>query len=187
MFGDVASFLLDTLFSLFGAVLLLRAWMLAVRLPPFNPVSHGVYQLSNWLVLPLRKVIPNVRNVDWTSIVAAYLIAVLYLVLVVAAAGGSPLGLFPQGLLIALLTVCKWGLSLLLWTTLLLAVLSWVNPRSPAMQVAMQLTAPFLNPIRRAIPTIGGMDMSPLVLFLIIQVLLIVLAKLTFSATMFSL
>ncbi len=84
---------------------------------------------------------------------------------------------------IALLTVAKWGLTLLLWTTLLLAVLSWVNPRSPAMQVAMQLTAPFLNPIRRAIPLIGGMDLSPLVLFLVIQVLLIVLAKLTFTAT----
>ncbi len=88
MFGDVASFLLDTVFSLFGAVLLLRAWMLAVRLPPFNPVSHAVYQLSNWLVLPLRKLIPNVRNIDWTSIVAAYLVAVLYLVLLISASGG---------------------------------------------------------------------------------------------------
>lgn len=186
MFGDVASFLLDTVFTLFGAVLLLRAWMLAVRLPPFNPISHTVFQLSNWLVLPLRKVIPNARNIDWTSIVAAYVVALLYLVLLAASTGASPMGLFPQALLIALFTVIKWALQLLLWTTLLLAVLSWVNPSSPAMAVAMQLTAPFLNPIRRAMPSIGGMDLSALVLFVIIQVLLIVLARVTFSAALFS-
>jgi len=186
MFGDVATFLLDTVFSLFGAVLLLRAWMLAVRLPPFNPISHTVFQLSNWLVLPLRKAIPSVRNIDWTSLVATYLVALIYHVLAASSIGASPLGLFPQGLLFALLTMIKWGLELVLWTTLLLAVLSWVNPRSPAMQVTMQLTSPFLNPIRRVMPMVGGMDLSPLVLFVVIQVLLIVLARLTFSAAFFT-
>ena len=182
MFGDVATFLLDTVFSLFGAVLLLRAWMLAVRLPPFNQISHTIFQLSNWIVLPLRKAIPSVRNIDWTSLVAAYLIALVYLVLLAGTTGASPLSLFPQALLMALLTVLKWALQLVLWTTLLLAVLSWVNPGSPAMGVAMQLTAPLLNPIRRVMPLIGGMDLSPLALFVVIQVLLIVLARLTFSA-----
>jgi YggT family protein len=177
MFGDIARFLIDIIFSLFGAVLLLRVWMQAVRLPPYNPVSHGVFQASDWIVLPLRRIIPGVGGIDWASILAAWLTALVYLVLLTMAADGDPLALFPLGLLMAVLVLVKWALNLLMWMTLLLAILSWINPRTPVLPVLYHLTAPFLNPLRRVLPRLGGMDLSPLILYVLIQVLLIVIAR----------
>jgi len=183
MFSDIARFLIDIVFTLFGAVLLLRAWMQAVRLPPHNSVSRGVFQTTDWIVKPLRRVIPGVGGIDWASIVAAWLVALVFLVLTLAVIGGNPLMLFPMGFAIALLMIVKWALNLLLWMTLIMAVLSWVNPAAPAMPVLYQLTAPFLEPLRRITPRLGGFDISPLLLFVITQVLLMVVARL--SATWF--
>ncbi|QEI05068.1 YggT family protein [Pigmentiphaga aceris] len=183
MFSDIARFLIDIFFTLFGAVLLLRAWMQNVRLAPGNPVARGVFQATDWIVKPLRRVIPGAGGIDWASIVAAWLVALVFLVLTLAVIGGNPLMLFPMGFAIALLTVLKWALNLLLWMTLIMAVLSWVNPSAPAMPLLYQLTAPFLNPLRRVTPRLGGFDMAPLLLFVIVQVLLMVVARL--SATWF--
>lgn len=178
MFGDIAHFLIDIIFTLFGAILILRMWMQAVRLPPRNPVSQGVLQATNWLVLPLRRVVPSAAGIDWASLLAAWLTAIVYLALVLALAGANPLDFFPIGLAMALLTVLKWALNLLLWLTLLMAILSWINPRAEIMPVLYYLTAPFLNPIRRVVPQFGGFDMSPLVLYVLTQVALIVVGRL---------
>ncbi|WP_114815377.1 YggT family protein [Paraburkholderia kururiensis] len=185
MFGDIARFLLNTVFTLFGAALLLRAWLQFVRMPPYNPVSSAVLQVTNWLVLPLRRVIPGTRGIDWASVVAALIAALVYVVLMVLIAGVEPLGLLPMLLLVAVLTVVKWALNLLIWLTILMALLSWLNPRSPAMPILYQLTAPFLNPLRRVVPQVGGVDLSPILLFVIVQVLLMVVTRLAVSLTLF--
>lgn len=181
MFSDIARFLIDIVFTLFGAVLLLRAWMQAVRLHPANPVSRGVFQATDWIVKPLRRVIPGVGGIDWASVVATWLTALAFLVLTVLAIGGNPMMLFPVGFAIALLMVLKWALNLLLWLTLIMAVLSWLNPNAPAMPLLYQLTAPFLDPLRRITPRLGGFDIAPLLLFVITQVLLMVLTRVSFS------
>jgi YggT family protein len=185
MFGDIARFLLNTLFTLFGAALLLRAWLQVVRLPPFNPVSNAVMQATNWIVLPLRRIIPSTRSVDWASILAAVITAIVYVVLMVWIAGVDPLSLMPTLLIVALLTVIKWALNLIIWLTILMALLSWLNPRSPAMPILLQLTAPFLNPLRRFVPQLGGIDLSPILLFVIVQVLLMVVTRAAVSLTLF--
>jgi YggT family protein len=181
MFGDIARFLIDIVFTLFGAALILRAWMQAVRLPPRNPFSQGIFQLTDWLVVPLRKILPGTGGIDWSSLVGAWLTAVVYLLLVVAVSGGDPLSLFPLVFVIALLTALKWAVNLLMWSTLLMALMSWINPKAPSMALLDILTAPFLNPIRRRMPMIGGMDLSPLLLFVLTQIALMVIARLTFS------
>lgn len=185
MFGDIARFLLNTIFTLFGAVLLLRAWLHVVKLTPYNPVSQGVYQATNWLILPLRRVIPAARGIDWTSLFAAWLTAIVFIVLMVVVSGGDPTVLIPLGFIVALLTMVKWALNLMIWLTLIMALLSWINPRSPAMAILLQLTAPFLNPLRRVLPTLGGVDLSPLVLFIVVEVLLMIVTRATVSVTMF--
>jgi len=86
-----------------------------------------------------------------------------------------------MGLVVALLTVVKWGLNLMLWLTVLMGILSWVNPRTEAMWALQQLTAPLLNPIRRRLPATGGIDFSLLVLIILIQVALMVLARAIFA------
>jgi YggT family protein len=185
MFGDIARFLLNTVFTLFGAALLLRAWLQVVRLPPYNPVSNAVMHATNWIVLPLRRIVPSTRRIDWASILAALIAAVVYVMLMVAVTGVDPLALWPTLLIVALLTVIKWGLNLIIWLTILMALLSWLNPRSPAMPILFQLTAPFLNPLRRVVPNLGGIDLSPILLFVIVQVLLMVVTRAAVQLTYF--
>ncbi|MFP3434736.1 YggT family protein, partial [Paraburkholderia sp. SIMBA_061] len=76
MFGDIAHYLLNTLFTLFGAARLLRAWLQVVRMPPYNPVTNAVLQATNWIVLQLRRILPTTRNVDWASLVAELIAAI---------------------------------------------------------------------------------------------------------------
>src|SRR5882757_5179322 len=188
MFGEIARFLLNTIFTLFGAALLLRAWMQVVRMPPYNPVSNAVMQATNWLVLPLRKILPAAKTIDWASIVAAFLAALVFVILMVLLAGVDPAGLavlLPTLLVVAVITVIKWALNLIIWMTILMALLSWLNPQSPAMPLLYQLTAPFLEPLRRVLPRMGGIDLSPILLFVIVQVLLMVVTRLAVSLTMF--
>jgi YggT family protein len=185
MFGDIARFLLNTVFTLFGAALLLRAWMQVVRMPPYNPVSNAVMQATNWIVLPLRKILPTAKRIDWASIVAAIIAAVVFVILMVVLAGVDPTPILPMLLLVAVLTVVKWALNLIIWVTILMALLSWLNPQSPAMPLLFQITAPFLDPLRRILPKLGGIDLSPILLFVIVQVLLMVVTRLAVSMTLF--
>ncbi len=92
-------------------------------------------QATNWLVLPLRRAIPGTRGIDWASIVAALLASLVYVVLMVWSTGIEPLGIMPALLIVAVLTLIKWALNLIIWMTILMALLSWLNPRSPAMPV----------------------------------------------------
>jgi YggT family protein len=188
MFGEIARFVLNTVFTLFGAALLLRAWMQFVRMPPYNPVSNAVMQATNWLVLPLRKILPTTKSIDLASIIAAFIAAFVFLILMVLLAGVDPAGipvLLPTLLLVALITVVKWALNLIIWMTILMALLSWLNPQSPAMPLLYQLTAPFLEPLRRVLPRMGGIDLSPILLFVIVQVLLMIVTRLAVTMTMF--
>jgi YggT family protein len=135
-------------------------------------------------VLPLRKILPG-GKIDWASIVAAFIASAVYVTLMVVLAGVDPTLMAPTLLLVALLTVVKWALNLIIWMTILMALLSWLNPRSPAMPILYQLTAPFLNPLRRVVPQVGGVDLSPILLFVIVQVLLMVVTRLAVSLTLF--
>ena len=179
MFSDIARFLLDIVFTLFGAALILRAWMHAVRLHPLNPMARGIQKASDWLILPLRKIIPATGAIDWTSLVALWLAALIYLVLAWLIGAGAlvPPALLPSFAAGALLMAVKWALNLIVWMTLAQAVLSWVNPLSPLMPILHTLTRPLLDPIRQILPHMGSIDFSPLVLLVIAQVLLMVLTR----------
>lgn len=176
MFTEIILFLLDTVFTLFGMALLLRLWMQLTRLPSRNPVSQGVFQVTDWLVRPLRRIIPGIGGIDWATVLAAYLTAVAFLVCRALVLEADPIAFLP---VIALLTMLKWGISMVMWVTLLMAVLSWVNPQSPLAGPIWHLTAPLLRPIQRVMPRLGGFDISPLILFVIAQILLMVIAGLS--------
>ncbi len=179
MFTEIALFLLDTIFTLFGMALLLRLWMQLTRLPTRNPVSQGVFQVTDWLVRPLRRIIPGLGGIDWATVIGAWLTAVVFLLIFALLAAGNPMGFLPVVLVAAILHVLKWGISMVMWVTLLMAILSWVNPHSPITPAINHLTAPLLRPIQRVVPRLGGFDISPLVLFVVAQILLMVIARLT--------
>jgi YggT family protein len=180
MFGDIFRFLLDTLFTLFGAALIARAWLHAVRMHPFNPVARFVYQGTNWLVNPLRRALPSNGPIDWASLIGAWLTALVYLVLMWIVSLGVliPLSALPLALGVSFLTVLKWALNLMVWVTLAQAILSWVNPAAPLMPVLQTLTDPLLEPIRRILPR-SGIDFSPLVLLVLAQVALMIVSRLS--------
>jgi len=181
MFGDITRFLLDTIFTLFGAALLLRAWTQAVRLSPRNPLSQAIFQLTGWLVHPLRRVIPATGYIDWACLVATYATALVYLLLLLASVGVSPVAFLPMGFVAALFTVVKWAFNVLVWVTIVSAVLSWVAPHSPMGAVLGTLVDPLLRPIRRVVPPLGGLDLSPLILLVVAQVIVIALSHLSLS------
>ncbi|NYT63441.1 YggT family protein [Alcaligenaceae bacterium] len=183
MLSEVLHFLINIIFSLFGIVLIVRAWMYAIRLHPFNPYSQAVLRGTDWLIQPIRKVLAPSNRLDWPSMLACWLTALVYLLLTVMLLTGQ---LPSVDSLLALavtafLTVLKWTFNLILWVTLIQAVLSWVNPLAPIMPLLHTLTAPLLDPIRRILPNLGGLDLSPLVLLVLAQVAMMVLQHFTFS------
>lgn len=178
---DVFRFLLSIAFTLFGAALLMRAWMHGIRMHPFNPVARVLIQYTEWLVRPLRKVFPVHARFDWASLFGTWLTALLYLVLLILVVRQAlpTLDMLPLIAGMALATMCKWALNLIIWLTLAQAILSWINPLAPIMPVLTTVTAPLLDPIRRIMPKTGGMDFSPLVLLVIAQVGMMLLVPYT--------
>lgn len=183
MFSEVLHFLINIIFSLFGIALIVRAWMHAIRLHPFNPYSQAVLRATDWLIQPIRKVVAPGNRLDWPSLLACWLTALVFLLLTVMLLTGQfpPMDKLLALAITALLTVLKWTFNLILWVTLIQAVLSWVNPLAPIMPVLYTLTAPLLNPIRSMLPNLGGLDLSPLVLLVLAQVAMMVLQHFTFA------
>ncbi len=167
MLFDIYSMVLRAVSGLLIDVLLLRFWMQAIHMrPPYN-VGEFVYTLSDWLVKPMRKIIPGVGGLDWASLISALLIAVLAAVLqIVWFYSLEPVGIIKIALM-TLVTATYWGLFFLL---LLMVAISWINPHAPIAPFVYGLLNPLLRPIRRVIPTIGNIDFSAMVLMLILVI-----------------
>lgn len=183
MSGEILQFLIEISFTILGAAFLARAWLHAVRFHPFNPFSQLIFRVTEWLCKPLRSILPSARSIDFASLLGAYLVAFIYLMLmwVVATLSFPPAGLIPPALGAALVTMGRWMLNLIIWLTLIQAILSWVNPLAPVMPILRTLTAPLLEPVRRILPNLGGLDLSPLVLLILAQIAMMVLNRISFS------
>lgn len=172
-------FLLGAVVDFFTMILLLRFFLQAFRVPFNNQFGAFVMQASNWLVKPLRRLLPGLFGLDLASLLPAIVLQGLLLTANFAAHGafdmvdGGQLALAIGGQ--ALLATLRLSVYLLIGAMLLQAILSWVNPYSPLSYPVQQLTAPFLNPIRRILPPIAGFDLSPMVFLLLAQVLLMFL------------
>ncbi|MDN3986182.1 YggT family protein [Zwartia vadi] len=183
MIGEILRFLLDIGFTLIGAVLLARAWLQAVKLHPFNPISQAIYQATNWLVGPLRRIVPTGGGIDWATLLGAVLAAIVYLVLLwfVSTASMLPVKLIPGIIGAGFATVGRWALNLIIWLTLIQAILSWINPMATIMPVLRTMTEPLLEPIRRIMPRLGGIDLSPLVLLILAQIAIMVVTRIIYQ------
>lgn len=175
MFLQITSFLLDVAAGLLGGACLLRLYMQLQRIPFGNPVGRFVFALTDWLVLPLRKVLPAVRKWDTASLVAAYLIQLAQYGILWLLAGLGNGQVVP---VLALFGLLRLVISGMIGLVIVYAILSWVRSDSPLTDVIDRLTAPMLRPFRRIIPLVGGFDLSPLALLVVLQVAAIVLANL---------
>jgi len=176
MLGSALGFLIDVVFGLFTYALLLRFVMQVLRAPFRNPVGQAVMALTDWIVKPLRKILPGFKGIDWASLLATYLFQVLWLAAFYVAFGKgfSLLGVGAAYLLaVAALALVKTALWLLIGVVFVQAILSWVAPDGPLAGLLNALTFPFLRPVRKLVPPLGGtLDLSPLIVIVLAQLAL---------------
>jgi YggT family protein len=176
MLENALIFLIETILGLFTIALLVRFYMQWARAPQRNPVSDFVNALTNFAVLPARRVIPGMWGLDLATLVLAWLVQFIELLLVLALSGfplrADPGQMIAGMALLAIVRLIRLGLYVAIAVLIVQAVLSWVNPYSPVAALANVLTRPFLRPVQRIVPTIGNVDLSPLVVIVICQLLL---------------
>jgi YggT family protein len=173
-----AMFLAETVIGLFSLALLLRFFLQLARAPYHNPVSQFLCALTNFMVVPARRVVPGLWGVDLAALVLAWFTEVVLLLTLLALGGmelRSALGtvIFATCMLAAV-KIIKMSIYIVMVAVIMQAILSWVNPYSPVMPLLNSLTLPFLRPLQKRVPTIANVDLSPLVLIIALQLMLLV-------------
>lgn len=182
MLTQIASLVVDFVGGFFVLMLLLRFYFQWLRVPFRNQAGEFVVATTNWAVKPARRVIPSLLGLDLASLLCAWVLQAALLALLLTI-GGRDLSAAPgaaAGLLfaLALVDLLQLSVKILLFVVILQAVLSWVNPGNPLQYVLDAITRPLLRPIRRLLPPIANVDLSPLVLMLVLLILLVPIAEL---------
>jgi YggT family protein len=159
-------FLVQVIFGLYALVALLRFLLQLVRADFYNPLSQFIVRITSPVLVPLRRVIPPVGGKDTASLVLAWLVLALQLLLiyVIAGRGFEPLA----ALLLAIPELIGLLIDIFLYSILILVIISWVNPgaHNPAIGVLDALTRPLMVPARRILPPISGLDLSPMLVMI---------------------
>lgn len=179
MITNALQFLLHTILGLFTLAVLLRFYLQLTGAPFKNPASQAVVVLTNFVVIPLRRLIPGWGGLDFATLILAF---VAQLLLQLATLWLSDFPLFVAGnqvwlalLGLAMIGLLKLSIYIFLYAVLLQAILSWVSPYTLITPVLDALTRPLLKPLRDRIPSAGGLDLSPLVIFIGAELLLILI------------
>lgn len=178
MLAQTLIFLITTVGDLFVFALLLRFIMQWLRAPARNQLSEFVAALTNFIVLPARRVIPGLWGLDLATLALAWLTTALQLWLVLQVKGyelGSAVGVALAALAaLAALQIVRLAIYVVLFAVVLQAILSWVQPASPFASTLAALTRPFLRPLQRVVPLIANVDVTPFIAMIICQLLLTV-------------
>jgi YggT family protein len=181
MLSQIGHLLVQTAFGIVVYALLLRFHMQWLRAPFRNPVGQFVSALTDWIVRPVRRFVPGLFGLDLATILIAWFAEALMLVLLYRLRGfplaGSP---GAAGLLftLAAMELLRASLYLMIGVIIVQVIISWVNPHAPLAPVFDALTRPFYAVFRRFVPTLGNVDLSPLFVLLVAQILLILLDSL---------
>ncbi len=172
MLNEALIFLLDVIVQSFATILLLRFHLQWLRAPMRNPIGEFVMAFSDFLVLRARRYIPAMRGYDTATLLSAWLVETVYLALVAFLGSGhffSPIGF----LVLAAVKLFSNSIYILMAALFAQVILSWINPYTTIAAVLNAITFRFLQPLRRFIPMIGNIDLSPMALLVICQLLLI--------------
>lgn len=173
---SVLAYLVQTLLGLFLIAVLLRFLLQLVRADFYNPVSQFVVKLTNPLVLPLRRILPGYAGIDFASLLLALLLQMAGIAFVFLLSQGAipPLAALIMGSVLGLLALL---VQFYFFALLAMIILSWVaqGSRHPAIHLLHQVTEPVMAPFRKLLPPMGGMDFSPIIVFILINVIQIVI------------
>ena len=178
MIANALIFLIETAAWLLTLALLLRFLMQWARAAPRNPVSDFVNALTNWAVLPARRVIPGLWGLDVATLLLAWLIQFIELFLVLQLRGYE-LGIDAGQALVAMVllaavAIIRLLIYIVIFVVVVQAIVSWVNPYSPISPILNAITRPLLRPFQKRIPPVGNVDLSPLFVIIVCQLLLMV-------------
>lgn len=178
-FSDAGLYLIEAIFGFYILTLLLRLLFQLARADFYNPITQFLVALTNPPLLPLRRVIPLVGGIDLASIVLLIALQMLELYLLAWIQGAQPgwVGV----LVLSVARLIKYTVWIYIIAILIRVILSWVNPygrsRHPAGDLLYSLTEPMLAPARRLIPAVGGLDISPILVFVLLQVTLMLIVR----------
>jgi YggT family protein len=170
--------IVDVIAGVLGGVLLLRFWMQVVRVRPPAPIGQFVFQLTDWLVRPLRRMLPGVGGYDWASMIGACLVIVLAVAIDLALLSRFSATFLAQ---LSLLRFFEWVFYGFMGLLILEAIFSWVNPHAPLAPFIRALNDPLLRPLRRVVPLVGSIDLTPLVALLLLRIALMLVTTVVMS------
>lgn len=162
------SFILQVIAFLFVVRFLLQA----CRADFYNPISQGIVKATDVVLKPVRMVLPGYRNLDFAALLAALIVEVV-MILALGAIADRPTGTAVQIATSGVLQMVLLGLFIIKWSILIVIIASFLAPGNyhPALALLQQLTEPVLAPARKLLPPMGGLDFSPILVFLILGVI----------------
>jgi len=169
---SILKLIVDSAATILGGVLLLRFWMQAIRVRPPASVAQFTFSLTDWLVRPMRRVVPGVGGYDWASLIGALLVVGLATTVYLLVGFTGEMLAFK--ILYRFITWIIYGLMALL---IVEAVFSWINPNAPLAPFVRALNDPLLRHLRRVIPPLGGIDFSMLVALILLQIILMLVGN----------
>ncbi|HWV15318.1 MAG TPA: YggT family protein [Cellvibrio sp.] len=170
--AEIAVFIISSLGSVYLTFVVLRFLLQLFRADYYNPISKVVVKVTNPLLIPLRKVVPGFFGIDFAGIVLALLVQALILQVILFILGFGFLN--PLTLLAwAFLGVLGLVFAIYYWGLLIVIIASWVAPYSsqPALSLLREIIEPVMAPFRKIIPPMGGLDLSPMVVIMVLHVL----------------
>ncbi|UZE95941.1 YggT family protein [Alkalimarinus alittae] len=171
LFSEIGLMFINLIFGLYLLLILLRFLFQLVRADFYNPISQFILKATNPLLMPIRRVVPGIRSVDTSSLILALAVQMLGALLAILIAGDAidPIKL----VLWSVLLIANLILQIYFFSLIITVIVSWIAPQSqnPAIALIHQLLAPVTNPIRKMLPDMGGIDISPIFLFFAIMVL----------------
>lgn len=178
MLQEIVTLIIKSLFTLYLVVVILRFLLQLVRADFYNPLSQFIVKATTPPLRPLRRIIPGFGGVDIACVVLALLVQLLATSILLLVHGFS----LPSPILLliwALLGCIGMTLQIYFFGILIYIIASWIAPGSynPALLLVQQLIEPVMAPFRRIIPPLGGLDLSPIVVFLVLNILKIVVAN----------
>jgi YggT family protein len=175
MLARILSIIVDVVGSFFVYLLLVRFHFQWLRAPFHNQVGEFVIACTNWIVKPARRIVPPLLGLDLATLAAAWLLQIVCAALLLmiagtdlAAAPGAAFGVLAG---LAAVDLLQYSLRILMFIVILQAVLSWVNPYNPLQPLLDAVSRPFLRPIRRFVPPLANVDLSPLILIVVVLIL----------------
>jgi YggT family protein len=187
MLADIVITILLIASSFYLTIVLLRFLLQLARADFYNPITQFAVKVTNPLLRPLIRIIPGWGGLDGASLVLAVIIqAITFYLILIALNGGVP-GFNPLTLLTwSVLNVLDLIVTIYFWSVIATVVVSWIAPGSnhPAIQLVAQITEPVMRPVRNLLPSMGGLDLSPIIVFLILNVVQVVIGNLQRSAGM---